>query len=192
MKAAQLGVSTQAAPMIARLHEQESAWKRGEISAGQYRQAMRMLPAQFTDIATSVAGGMPIWMIAIQQGGQIKDSFGGIGNAIKALGSLITPARLVIGGLATTGALLAYQFCSAAQQAETLRTSLALTNGHSGLTATSLQRSVSAANDAGASYSSASDALNSLVKAGGPAGANFERLTVAASKSELCQLAAML
>lgn len=182
LKAAQLGVSSQAAPMIARLRDQENAWKRGEISAGQYRQAMRMLPAQFTDIATSIAGGMPIWMIAIQQGGQIKDSFGGVGNSLKALASLITPARLAMGGLVTAGALVAYQFYKTEAQAEELRKSLALTNGYSGLTATSMLRTASAASEAGISFSSASEALNSLVKAGVPAGANFERLTVAATK----------
>lgn len=182
MKAAQLGVATQAAPMISRLRDQENAWKRGEISAGQYRQAMRMLPAQFTDIATSIAGGMPIWMIAIQQGGQIKDSFGGVGNSLKALVSLITPARLALGGLITAGALVAYNFYSAAERSEELRKSLALTNSYSGLTATSLQNTVSAANAAGVSYSSASSALNSLVKAGVPAGANFEMLTVSVAK----------
>ncbi|KNC09993.1 tail protein [Klebsiella sp. RIT-PI-d] len=83
MKAAQLGVSQQAAPLIAKLREQDEAWKKGGISAGQYRQALRMLPAQFTDIATSIAGGMPLWMVLIQQGGQISDSFGGIGGLLR-------------------------------------------------------------------------------------------------------------
>lgn len=51
--------------------------KNGTITAGQYKQAMRQLPAQFTDIFTSIAGGMPLWLIFTQQGGQIADSFGG-------------------------------------------------------------------------------------------------------------------
>ncbi|HCA5725746.1 TPA: phage tail tape measure protein [Klebsiella pneumoniae] len=85
LKAAQLGVTEQAAPLIARLKEQDSEWKKGTLSAGQYRQALRMLPAQFTDIATSIAGGMPLWMVLMQQGGQISDSFGGIGNIFEIL-----------------------------------------------------------------------------------------------------------
>lgn len=85
LKAAQMGVSAQAAPFIAKLREQENAWKTGAISAGQYKQAMRMLPAQFTDIATSIAGGMPLWLVMIQQGGQISDSFGGVGNIFEIL-----------------------------------------------------------------------------------------------------------
>lgn len=182
LKAAQLGVSQQAAPFIAKLREQESAWKRGEISAGQYQQAMRQLPGQITDVVTSLSSGMPVWMVAIQQGGQIKDSFGGVGNTFKALTSMITPFRLALGGVGGAAAIVAYQFYTAEEQSEALRKSLALTNGYSGLTATSLLRTVDAARSAGVSYSSATDALNSLVNAGVPAGANFERLTVAAAK----------
>ncbi|HCD9775532.1 TPA: phage tail tape measure protein, partial [Enterobacter hormaechei] len=103
-KAAQLGVSDRAAPMIARLKEQEESWKSGAISAGQYRNAMRYLPMQMTDIVTSLASGMPVYMVAIQQGGQLRDSFGGVGNALKAMLSMVTPARVAIGGLA--GAVL--------------------------------------------------------------------------------------
>ena len=44
-----------------------------------------MLPAQFTDIATSIAGGMPLWMVLMQQGGQISDSFGGVGNLFQII-----------------------------------------------------------------------------------------------------------
>lgn len=43
-------------------------------------------------------------MVAIQQGGQLRDSFGGVGNALKAMLSMVTPARVAIGGLA--GAVL--------------------------------------------------------------------------------------
>ena len=48
------------------------------VSAGQTAQAMRQLPAQFTDIFTSLQGGMPFFTVLVQQGGQIKDSFGGV------------------------------------------------------------------------------------------------------------------
>ena len=85
LKAAQLGVTEEAAPLIARLQQQNEVWKKGTLSAGQYRQAIRMLPAQFTDIATSIAGGMPLWMVLMQQGGQISDSFGGVGNIFQIL-----------------------------------------------------------------------------------------------------------
>lgn len=92
LRAAQLGVSDRAAPIInsiaessakanQQLNAQSEAFKKSGLSAGQYSQALRMLPAQITDVGTSLAGGMPLYMIAIQQGGQIADSFGGVGNA---------------------------------------------------------------------------------------------------------------
>lgn len=89
MKAAQLGVSKEAAPFINSLKQQEQELKKQHgtivlagLSASQYGNAIRQLPAQITDVVTSLASGMPVWMVAIQQGGQIKDSFGGIGNVM--------------------------------------------------------------------------------------------------------------
>lgn len=55
----------------------------------QTEQALRQLPAQFTDIFTSLAGGQNPLMVLIQQGGQIKDSFGGIGPTLDVLGTKI-------------------------------------------------------------------------------------------------------
>ncbi|MGX5220227.1 phage tail length tape measure family protein [Pseudomonas segetis] len=55
------------------------------VSSAQTAQALRQLPAQFTDIFTSLAGGQSPLLVLIQQGGQIKDSFGGIGNTFQAL-----------------------------------------------------------------------------------------------------------
>lgn len=112
MKAEQLGVSTEAAPFISALKQQEQALKKQQnamglagISAGQYKMAMRQLPAQITDVVTSLASGMPVWLVAIQQGGQIKDSFGGIGNTFKVLLSYINP--LTVGAVALGVALAA-------------------------------------------------------------------------------------
>lgn len=57
---------------------QEAAAQRAGISVGQYNAALRTLPAQFTDIATQLAGGQSPFLILLQQGGQVKDSFGGL------------------------------------------------------------------------------------------------------------------
>lgn len=59
--------------------------EKGTISAGQYKNAMRQLPAQLTDIFTSLAGGMPLWLVFTQQGGQIADSFGGWGSLLEVI-----------------------------------------------------------------------------------------------------------
>lgn len=51
---------------------------------------MRMLPAQFTDVATQLAGGQSPWLILLQQGGQVKDSFGGMIPMFRGLAGAIT------------------------------------------------------------------------------------------------------
>jgi len=73
------------------------------ISAGQTSQAMRQLPAQITDVTTSLASGQPVWLVAIQQGGQIKDSFGGIGPAFRAIAGAVSP--MAVGLLAGATAI---------------------------------------------------------------------------------------
>lgn len=117
LQAAQLGVTAQATPLINQigtatqrtvenLGRQAAAFQKSGLSAGQYKNAISQLPAQITDIGTSLAGGIPIWLIAIQQGGQIKDSFGGIANTARFLLSAITPlvgvAALLGAGFAAT------------------------------------------------------------------------------------------
>lgn len=105
LKAAQLGVSTQAAPLIAAMNKQAVATNAAGLSAGEYKNAMRMLPAQITDVVTSLASGMPVWLVAVQQGGQIKDSFGGVGNTFKVLLSYLNPVTVGMGamGIALAG-----------------------------------------------------------------------------------------
>ncbi|WP_285131391.1 phage tail length tape measure family protein [Leclercia adecarboxylata] len=62
------------------LNQVSNEMRYGAISAAQYKNAMRLLPMQFNDIATSIAGGMPLFTIFMQQGSQIADSFGGWGS----------------------------------------------------------------------------------------------------------------
>ncbi|RDT56824.1 phage tail tape measure protein [Escherichia coli] len=91
---------------------QEMAAKKAGISIGQYNNAMRMLPAQITDITTQLAGGQSPFLILLQQGGQIKDSFGGISNTIKAFSALLTPTQVALGAMAATfgtTAMVVYQ-----------------------------------------------------------------------------------
>lgn len=89
---------------------EELAAKRAGISVGQYRAAMRTLPAQFTDIATQLAGGQSPWLILLQQGGQIKDSFGGLRPTFSALMGSLNPVTLGITALGATVGALGYAF----------------------------------------------------------------------------------
>ncbi|KAF0865931.1 phage tail tape measure protein [Pseudomonas sp. LD120] len=59
--------------------------KKTGASSKQTEAALRQLPAQFTDIFTSLAGGQNPLLVLLQQGGQIKDSFGGVGATLDVL-----------------------------------------------------------------------------------------------------------
>ncbi|MEL5881945.1 phage tail tape measure protein [Citrobacter freundii] len=98
------------------LSRQELAARRAGISIGQYNQALRMLPAQFTDIATQLAGGQSPFLILLQQGGQIKDSFGGVGNALKVFLSFLNPINAALGLSALAFGGLAVAVYKARQQ----------------------------------------------------------------------------
>lgn len=183
-KAAQLGMTQQAAPFIARLKEQEDAWKKGTVSAGQYKMAMRQLPMQFTDIATSIAGGMPLYMIAIQQGGQIKDSFGGIGNASKALLSLITPMTVGLVGAAAVVGGLAIAYYKGAAENEEFNKQLILTGNYAGRTASQLQAMAKGLSGNGLTQSALSAAMAKVVGTGSFDSSQIEMVTLAAAKME--------
>ncbi|EDV3179138.1 phage tail tape measure protein [Salmonella enterica subsp. arizonae] len=140
IKAAQLGVSAQASPLIAQLKGQEKQMRLTGISAGQYKQALRQLPMQITDVVTSLASGMPIWLVAVQQGGQIKDSFGGVGNTFKALLSFLNPVNVGIAALAVSlGALVKAGYDSYRSQRD-LQEALVLTGGYAGTNAAQFEK----------------------------------------------------
>ena len=163
-----------------RLGGTTDAMRVASISAGQYQQAMRQLPMQITDITTSLASGMPVWMVAVQQGGQIKDSFGGWANAGRALVSTINPLTLAIAAVAAAvgGAALAY--FEGSQEAVRFNEALILTGGYARMTAGDLG-ALAQQMDAmsGVTQSSASAALTQVVASGQFAGEQIELVAVA-------------
>ena len=80
------------------------------MSTKQTAAALRGVPAQFTDIFTSLASGQQPLTVLLQQGGQLKDMFGGAGAAARALGGyvlgLINPLTVAVGVIGAAG--LAY------------------------------------------------------------------------------------
>lgn len=107
----------------------------GQASARQIAAATRGLPAQFTDIATQLAGGQNPLLVLLQQGGQIKDQFGGIGNAIKGVGAAISPVGLIFGTVAAAAGTFVAAAVAGATEGEKLRDMLVLTGNAAGLTA---------------------------------------------------------
>ncbi|MBB3103801.1 phage tail length tape measure family protein [Azomonas macrocytogenes] len=121
-----------------RINQNSDAMRRGALTAGEYRNALRTLPAQFTDIAVSLQGGMPLLTVLLQQGGQLKDQFGGVVPALKAMGGyvkgLATPVNVTAAAFATFGVAV-YQ---GSQEQADFNKALDLTNSSIGLSANQL------------------------------------------------------
>jgi len=140
------------------------------ISAAQTANALRGVPAQFTDIVTSLQGGQAPLTVLLQQGGQLKDMFGGIGPAAKALGGyisgLINPFTLTAGAVA----LLGVAFYTATERAQAFNKALITTGNYVGKSAADLDDlSKSIANGIG-TQGQAADALTALAASGKIAG----------------------
>lgn len=158
--------------------------QRGGITAGQTAAAMRMLPAQITDITTSLASGMPAWLVLIQQGGQIKDSFGGIGPAARQIASLFTLARVAAFGLAGAVAAVALAAFKGAQEAPAYNEALIMSGNAAGTTAGKLGDMAARISDVVGTQSAAAATLTAIAGSGRVAAGDIERFTLAAQQME--------
>ncbi len=108
------------------------------LSAKQTAAALRGVPAQVTDIVTSLQGGQAPLQVLLQQGGQLKDMFGGIGPAARALGGyvvgLVNPFTLAAAAAAGLG--LAY--FKGSEEATAYRQALILSGNAAGTSADQL------------------------------------------------------
>lgn len=153
-------------------------------SAAQAAFAMRMIPAQMTDIVVGLSTGQSPFMVLMQQGGQLKDMFGGIGPAIKGVGSyvmgLINPFTLAAAAVGVLG--VAYY--KGTQEQDAFNKSLILTGNQVGKTSGQLADIAARAGVAANSTTGkAASALNLLVESGKVAGDSLERVTTAVVKT---------
>jgi len=156
------------------------------ISAKQTAAALRGVPAQFTDIFVSLQGGQAPLTVLLQQGGQLKDMFGGVGGAARALGGyvlgLVNP--FTVAAVAAGGLFLAYR--SGASEAEAFNKSLILTGNNAKITAAGMAdiaRSVREASDS-ITQSGAAAFLTEIATSGKVGAESLGRFTKAALEFE--------
>lgn len=89
---------------------------------------------QTTDFFTQVASGQSVIMAAIQQGGQLKDTMGGLGPMFKVLTDLITPFRVAMLGLGSAAGIVAYGFYAGSKEVHDFNKNLILTGNYAGAT----------------------------------------------------------
>ncbi|EKT5676778.1 phage tail tape measure protein [Escherichia coli] len=148
------------------MNRQALAAQKAGISVGQYKAAMRMLPAQFTDVATQLAGGQSPWLILLQQGGQVKDSFGGMIPMFRGLAGAITLPMVGATSLAVATGALAYAWYQGNSTLSDFNKTLVLSGNQSGLTADRMLVLSRAGQAAGLTFNQTSESLSALVKAG--------------------------
>lgn len=160
-------------PYLDQLRQVEAAQKAASGSLGnigtsakQTAAALRGVPAQFTDIITSLQGGQAPLTVFLQQGGQLKDMFGGAGNAAKALGGyvvgLINPFTIA----AAAAGALGYAYFKGSGEAEEFNKQLILTGRVAGVTSGQLMDQARAIGSVAGTQGQAAEVLAQLVGTG--------------------------
>lgn len=154
------------------------------ISAKQTAAAMRGVPAQFTDIITSLQGGQAPLTVLLQQGGQLKDMFGGVGAAAKALGGyalgLVNPLNLAAAGAAAVAAA----YYQGSQEQDAFVRSLVLTGNASGVTMGQLREYARQMDNVSGTQAQAAAGLAAFAAAGVRGGDQLRRYTQTAMEWE--------
>ncbi|ETK19309.1 prophage tail length tape measure [Pseudomonas sp. FH4] len=148
-------------------------------TAKQNAAALRGVPAQFTDIFTSIAAGQPITMVALQQGGQLKDMFGGIAPAARALGGyvagLVNPFTLA----AAAAAALTVAYYQGSEESERFGRILIENGNAAGTSANQLSDLANQVASTGTTVGAAAEVLTKLAAAGNPLTSMYAEITQA-------------
>lgn len=177
LQAANLGVAASAEQYIKKIEQATVANRVFADSNVKNAAAMRMVAPQMTDIVTQLAGGQNPMLIMIQQGGQLKDVFGGVGPAVRALGgyvaSLISPATLAAGAVAG----LAFAMYQGSKESDEFRKSIILTGNYAGITEGQLNSlATTVAERMNTSISAAREVMQGLVSTGRFTGSSLDLL----------------
>ena len=151
-----------------------SAGKAQTGIAGLNAQQKMNLTYQTTDFFTQLASGQNMMVAAIQQGGQLKDSLGGLGAMFRVLGGMIFSFTGALVALASGLGGIAYGAYKGREEFDKLRDSLTLTGNYAGVTQSSfsiLASTLSTKLNVG--VGDARTVLNSLVATGDHASNSF-------------------
>ena len=147
------------------------------ISARQTAAALRGVPAQFTDIVTSIQGGQAPLTVFLQQGGQLKDMFGGAVPAAKALTGyvygLVNPLTLA----AAAAGVLALAYYQGSQEADGYRASIVMSGNAAGTTVGQLTDMARAISEVTGTQGAAAAALTQMAASGAVARENLQQFT---------------
>lgn len=147
---------------------------------------------QTTDFFTQIASGQNVMIAAIQQGGQLKDQMGGLGNMFRVLTPIVfsvTGAFVAAGAGIGLAAFAAYQ---GRKEFDALTNSIILTGNYSKVTVDEFGKmATTIANTSRASIGDAKDILNSMIGSGQFTNKTFDSVSQTIQRfSELSGLSA--
>jgi len=142
--------------------------------------ALRNVPAQFTDIVVSLQGGQAPLTVLLQQGGQLKDMFGGIGPAVQALGGYVMGLVNPFTVAAAAVGVLGYAYYSGSEEAVRFEKALITTGNAVGTTSDRLSGMAREVAATVGTTGAAAEVLTELASSGKVASASFVEITEAA------------
>lgn len=154
------------------------------VSVKQNAAALRQVPAQLTDIIVGLQGGQAPLTVLLQQGGQLRDVFGGVVPAAKALGGavlgLVNPYTLAASAVAALG--LAY--FQGSKEGDAFNRAITFSGNAAGVTSSQLRAMAQNIDEIAGTEAAAAAALAEFAANGNIAGSNLERFTLTAIRME--------
>ena len=172
------------------VNRSNDAVKRGEkvfneygISTKQTTAALRQVPAQLTDIFVSLQGGQAPLTVLLQQGGQLKDIFGGIKPAFKALAGYVWSLVGPYTAAAAAIGVFTYALYKGAEQSKAFADATVLTGNFAGQTEASFNKMAQTISASGQiSVAAARDFGQAIIATGEIGPAVFAKATEAAAR----------
>ncbi|WDM87446.1 phage tail tape measure protein [Pseudomonas asiatica] len=150
------------------------------MSAKATAAALRGVPAQFTDIVVSLQGGQAPLTVLLQQGGQLKDMFGGVGPAVQALGGYVMGLVNPFTVAAAAVGVLGYAYYSGSEEAVRFQKALITTGNAAGTTSDRLSGMAREVAATVGTTGAAAEVLTQLAGSGKIAAGSFVEITEAA------------
>lgn len=166
-------------PLLAQLDAANSKTRALTVSTRQLQNAQRMVPMQVTDIVTQLAGGQNPFLVLLQQGGQMRDSFGGFGNMFRGLAGSLSLAKVAAFGAAGGVGALSYALYQGGKEARAFDAAVILSGGSLGVTGGHLRAAAEAAGESTGQFGRAREAVLALAEGGKTAAEDYRRFAEA-------------
>lgn len=145
-------------------------------------QQIAQVSAQLQDLFIQIQGGQAPLTAFLQQGSQLSAQFGGVGNALRAVGSVVTPTVAVLGGVVTAVTLTALAYKQGSEEATAYGRALVFSGNAAGVTVGHLQAMAAAQARVVSTQASAAASLTALAATGQVSAASLGTAAEAASR----------